>query len=212
MGLYQTVLGKVKDLFPGDTVRIQENGEWADFTIVGSGLLGGGDNGVLVIRKELMPASTYFFASAEYEGSTPDRWLSYGYLSILQESIVPHIIPATLTCWDEFNKQSKTISRKCFLLSATEMGFTDSSRIAVEGTAISYFGTAETRKATLFGSPAPYGTRSPMKAAMGNSVHINAVASDGTWIFHPVLLYPLPIRPAFIISGDLSWDMYRRLS
>ena len=211
MSLYQHTMGRVQELFPGDTLKLQEGGEWVDFVVAGKGLLGTAEGDALLVRKELLPPCTYFFASAEYEGSTPDRWLSYGYLNALQDSAREGLAPATLTCWDEFHKEQKILTRRCFLLSATELGFVDESRVPVEGTAIPYFGEDSARAAQFVGSPAPYGTRTPMKASLGNSVHIISVGTTGEQLSHPVLLYTLPVRPALVLRGDVAWDMYRRI-
>ena len=211
MSLYQHTMGRVQELFPGDTLKLQEGGAWVDFVVAGKGLLGTAEGDALLVRKELLPPCTYFFASAEYEGSTPDRWLSYGYLNALQRAAQKALVPAALPCWDEFHKLSKTLVRRCFLLSATELGFVDESRVPVEGTAIPYFGEDSARAAQFVGSPAPYGTRTPMKASLGNSVHIISVGTTGEQLSHPVLLYTLPVRPALVLRGDVAWDMYRRV-
>lgn len=205
------VLGKVGDLFAGDILRIPENGEPTDYVVIGKGLMGTGTNDALLFRREPIAPINYVFASAEYQDSAPDKWLSHGYVNILPDKVRAAIVPATLTCWDEFNKVSKTLKRKCFLLSATELGFVDASRIAVEGTAIPYFSSNDMRKTTYFGAPAPYGTRTPMKSSVGNSVHIISVGSDGTQLTHPVYLYTLPLRPAMIISADAKYDLYRQI-
>ena len=139
----------------GETLRIRENGEFQDFTVIARGTHGTNEADTLVIRRDLLAPCTYFFASAEYEGSTPDRWLSYGYLNTLQDSVRVNLVPASLPCWDEFHKEQKTLVRRCFLLSATELGFVDESRVPVEGTAIPYFANDAARVAQLAGE---YGT------------------------------------------------------
>ncbi len=194
----------------GETLRIRENGEFQDFTVIARGTHGTNEADTLVIRRDLLAPCTYFFASAEYEGSTPDRWLSYGYLNTLQDSVRVNLVPASLPCWDEFHKEQKTLVRRCFLLSATELGFVDESRVPVEGTAIPYFANDAARVAQRFGQALPYGTRTPMKSVIGNSVHIISVGASGEQLSHPVLLYELLTRPAMILRGSLTYDAATR--
>lgn len=201
LGTVKTAAGTVADLAVGDVLRIRENGGLAGWTVIAKGAHGTGENDALCLRVSLLAPCTYFFGSAEYENSTVDRWLSHGYLHALSDAARAALVPAALPCWDEFNKQSKSITRLCFLLSATELGFVDAERIAVEGTAIPYFAGNAQRAASYFGDPAPYGTRSPMKSSMGGSVHIISVGPTGEQLSHPVLLYTLPVRPAVIVSG-----------
>lgn len=200
----------LSDLEFGEIVRIKEFGQCQDFIVVGRATHGTGENDTLVIRRDLLQPVTYLFGPAEYENSTVDRWLSYGYLTSIESGIRAKIKPATLSCWDEFHKEQKTIKRQCFLLSATEFGFTDATYFAVEGTAVPYFSTAS-RVASHYGVVLPYGTRSAMKSSMGNSVHIIAVGSDGEWSMHAVMLYQLLVRPAMILDGSLEFDDYRQV-
>ena len=201
----------LSDLDFGEIVRIKESGQYQDYIVVGRGTHGTGENDTLVIRRDLLFPTTYFYATAEYANSTPDLWLSFSYIAALESKIRTAIKPATLSCWDEFHKEQKTIKRQCFLLSATEFGFTDATYFAIEGTAVPYFSTAASRVALHFGVALPYGTRTAMKSSMGNSVHIIAVGSDGEWSMHAVMLYQLLVRPAMILDGSLEFDDYRQV-
>lgn len=206
MGTVKTAAGTVADLSVGDVLRIRENGGLAGWTVIAKGTHGAGVNDALCLRVSLLAPCTYFFGSAEYANSTVDRWLSHGYLHALSDAARAALVPAALPCWSEFNKTQKTIQRVCFLLSATELGFTDAERIAVEGTAVPYFAGNAQRAASYFGDPAPYGTRSPMKSSMGGSVHIISVGSTGEQLAHPTMLYQLPVRPAVVLSAEAGLD------
>lgn len=206
MDTVKAAASTVADLAVGDVLRMRENGGLAGWTVIAKGAHGTGANDALCLRVSLLAPCTYFFGSAEYANSTVDRWLSHGYLHALSDAARAALVPAVLPCWDEFNKQSKSITRLCFLLSATELGFVDAERVAVEGTAIPYFAGNAQREASYFGDPAPYGTRSPMKSSMGGSVHIISVGSTGEQLAHPTMLYQLPVRPAVVLSAEAGLD------
>lgn len=208
---YRYASGKVAELFPGDTVRLRESGVPTDYLVLAKGTHGAGENDALAIRKELLAPCYYFFASAEYQDSTVDRWLSHGFVNTYSDGVRAALVPATLDCWDEFHKEEKTLERVCFLLSATEFGFTSSTNIAVEGTAVPYFSSDASRVAQYVGTAMPYGTRTAMKSSIGNSVHIISVGAEGAWLSHATGLYRLFTRPAVILSGDAVFDIDREI-
>lgn len=204
-------MGLMSSLTAGATVRLKENGSYQDFIVAGTATHGSGTTDKLVVRRDLLAPCYYTFGSAAYKDSSVDRWLAHGYVNTLSDTVRAAIIPATLTCYDEFNKVTETIKRTVFLLSATEMGCTNATYFKTEGTAVELFTSDASRIAYRFGEALPYGTRTPMiDPTGGNSVHIINIGSTGEWLTHPVNLYQLLTRPALILSGNLYFDSNTR--
>ena len=93
-----------------------------------------------------------------------------------------------------------TISRKAFLLSATELQLTISEGIPVEGTGITYFNTNARRVSRFRGSTTNYWTRSTNNAT-SNAAYVSA---GGTFAVAVASSPSLGIRPAFTLPGTLE--------
>lgn len=156
------------------------------------------------VLSEQMPYNESTQDSGYYENSLIDAYLDSEFLRVfpdgLREQIVDSSIVITYTdslqvCGDE----TTTITRKVFLLSHTELGLTEHAAATVEGLALKYFSTPQSRMATNdSGTAAGWWLRSAY-TVYGNTAWClsGKAVTGGEGVY-----YANGIRPAFCLSGD----------
>ncbi len=126
-------------------VYLQEDGVFTPFIVV----TGDYNGNVLLVREDVLPLPRRINEySSFYENSEIDQYLNQEYLHSIaeKEQILTSQIDITEDNAIGFSgNEIKTIERKVFLLSLTELGCDDSYNAAVEGKPIIYFETPKNR-------------------------------------------------------------------
>lgn len=138
-----------------DTVYLPENGKYAPFLMLSADY---GGNALLLRRDalpELRPFNDY---SAAYEDCAIDRWLNGEYaqrLDAIRDLIKPsEIVVTDADALGASGNAVKTLTRKIFLLSCAETGFTNLVNAGKEGSVLPYFNAPENRTARRENGPA----------------------------------------------------------
>ena len=175
----------ITDLNVGDSVYLKETGVLREYIIVQKGrpstAYDASCDGIWLMRKELyklfeLPATQVYGADnyiCNYTGFEADTECVNFYnteLFLYDSIIINATIPSRTGAGSapNWNQQNATIQRKCFLLSAKEMGFQDSALnicYPSNSAKLSYFGfgslvSTEERKGYYNGSVYPWITRS----------------------------------------------------
>lgn len=157
----------------------------------------------LVCRKDLNDTRQWDSNNNDYATSDIDAWLNGTYLDIVDAGIRSQIAAVNIkSSTGNGTYNVRDLSRKAFLLSYTEVGFSENSRAKIEGTALPYFGSSARRIANYRGSPAYWWLRSP---CIGGSDRTWLVTSAGTSDDYPVLGY-YGSRPAFTLPADMLFN------
>ena len=188
----------------GTLIRINESGVGLNFYLAKhdyeSGLNGSGRE--LMVRqryhsKRAIQSGDY----ANYHDSPGDVWLNNDYKSLL-DSVVQEMISTTNFYYTEWtslyaSRPVKQLSRSVFLLSATEMGCTD-SKANVEGTALSIAGILSPCYDSSGANATAIWTRSPTNSSgMLVAWHIETTGAFDT---HP-FTWSNGIRPCFTLPS-----------
>lgn len=193
---------KLADATPGTIVKINENGNPTKFLVLQHGYPNAGSANTLLLRKDLFPQKLAWGTSAlrDYENGSIDTYLTQEYLLMLPSSLKEKIPEVGIACTrvdPGESPVSKTIVRKGFLLSATELNFVDASA-PVEGYPIAYFVATTDRIALYNGEAGSYWTRTP-KTNSANATW--SVQPDGSMaaVAYSVTYY---LRPAFCLPSE----------
>ena len=196
--LYQTT-SPLSDLSDGDTFYLNESGSPIEFIKLKENYEGSGRT--LVLRKDLYDARAWHSSNVNaYATSAIDTWLNTTYFGLLdpdvQEAISAVTIPYTP---GNGNNTVSTLSRKVFLLSETEFGFSYAV-INEEGTAITYFATDSDRIAYLSDVATSYWSRSPR---IDGTTVASGVATGGGY-YDTAVSGSIGSRPAFTLPAELA--------
>ena len=153
---------------------------------------------VLLLRQEILPEDLPFASddSAYYAESSVDAYLSGEFLRQFPQQLREQICDTEIEICCRFPDNSRTecISRRAFLLSATEVGI-DLAMVTPEGTPLAWFRSRAHHPALQEGNPADWWLRSAYTADRGLAWHIQAngtLGGSGVWI-------PSGIRPAICL-------------
>lgn len=183
---------------PGSLVKISENGALVNFLVLCHDYPAQGRT--LLLRNDLYDTRTWGSNNA-YESSEIDTWLGGTYLDLLDPLVSAQISQVEIACTrGNGNTTVSTLSRRVFLLSYTEMGF--SAKYAkIEGTAIPYFDSNEKRIAYLDGTATLWWLRSPHTNTKTNAWRI---ANNGTGALSNNVTTSCGSRPAFTLPSDIG--------
>lgn len=186
----------------GSTVKIKVNGAAKDFIIVHQGLpssaYDASCNGVWVVMKDIYTTST-FGNNNSYKDSGIHTYLNGTFYNLIDSKIraaikqvkIPYINSGT-------QSGANGLSTKVFLLSGTEVGFSNVSYMNTEGTKLAYFDSASKRIAYNGSSAAAWWLRSPH---ISTSSYVWLVKSDGSGDDWGYGTYG--VRPAFVLPSSL---------
>ena len=191
----------------GSIVKIKVNGAAKDFIIVHQGLpssaYDASCNGVWVVMKDIYTTMKWDGSNNDYLNSDMTAYLNGTFISLIDADIRNAIkqvkIPYTNYSNNNVMSGSNGLSCKVFLLSGTEVGFSDVSCMNTEGAKLSYFDSASKRVAYNGSSAAVWWLRSP-RANISGSVWL--VESDGSydyWNYNNTY----GVRPAFVLPSTL---------
>ena len=192
----------------GSTVKIKVNGAAKDFIIVHQGkpssIYDDSCNGTWVLLKDIYTTST-FGNSNSYKDSSIHSYLNSTFYNLIDSDIRAVIKQVKLPYTNGTGSGGSVasgasgFSTKVFLLSGTEVGFSDVGYMNTEGAKLSYFDSASKRVAYNGSSAAVWWLRSPY--ASGTSL-IWGVKSDGSsdyWLYND----SYGVRPAFVLPSSL---------
>ncbi|MDR0425314.1 MAG: DUF6273 domain-containing protein [Clostridiales Family XIII bacterium] len=185
----------------GYTVYISEDGAFAPYLVLARNYGGS----VLLLREEPLEAPmAYNDYAGYYEGSSIDAYLCGSFLDSLQPEVKGSIRDSEITITAESSlgvagSDVKTIVRKVFLLSYTEIGQASSSVANVEGRALKYFKEPSHVIAYKGGEAASWWLRTSY-TWYGNSAW--GVGPEGS-LGGGAVYEPNGIRPAFCVDGSL---------
>lgn len=190
------------------TLYIKENDVYVPYIVISDDYGGG----VLVVRKYLLDAHTHFNAQKSYgsaggyyPNSHVDQYLTDVFLpqlsAAMQEAILQTPVEVstvrTVTSGGAVG-ETETISRKVFLLSATEMNI-KTGMAGREGKALSYFKNSKSYVVcTEDGQADAYWLRS---AYLWDDIQAWVIGADGKYGGGSVSL-SYSLRPAFCLSKD----------
>ena len=181
------------NLTAGSTLKIVENNTPVQFLVLQHGYPSSGGGNTLLLRKNIY-SNMKFGGSGAYSGSTVDNFLTNNYLLLLDSTVRSSLVRVSIPCYSV--GQTSNIDRSIFLLSGTELGFSTSS-MPIEGTAIPYFASNESRIAYLNQTVSPYWTRS---ISTNTSRYSWYVLSTGTY-YNDFNNSSIGVRPAFCLPG-----------
>ena len=200
----------------GSIVKLKENGTLVDFLVVHQGkpssLYDSSCDGTWLLRKDLHSSRVWEADNVnKYESSDIDTWLNGDYLKMFDSNIqnavkqvkIPYRSGGGSGGTDRSG--SSGLSRKIFLLSGYEVGWTTSTSSAFphDGDVLDYFkglsSVDSKRIAYLNGSAAFWWLRSP---DTGRTNRVLGVLSDGDW-YRNNANSSYGIRPALILPSTL---------
>jgi len=188
----------------GSTLKIAENGVPVQFLVLQHVYPNADSANTLLLRKDLVTQTSNWKNANSYPlafvDGPIDGYLNNDYLSLLGasvKSLIPEITIACTIAPDYVSANPTTISRKIFLLSATELGGSKNT-IPVEGTHIAYFDSDEKRIATRNSIAADWWTRTPVIRSSARAMLITASGLESD----RAPATQLGIRPAFCLPND----------
>ena len=154
----------------GSIVKIKENGTPVNFIVLQHGYPTSGNGRTLLLREGLYNTRIFDSSNNDYASSDIDAWLNGTYLNLIDADIRSQIAAVNIkSSTGNGTYNVRDLSRKVFLLSYTEVGFSGSSYAKVEGTALSYFNSNSKRIAYLNGSATFWWLRSPSTNLAGRA-------------------------------------------
>ena len=187
----------------GSIVKIKVNGAAKDFIIVHQGLpssaYDASCNGVWVVMKDIYTTST-FGNNNSYKDSDIHTYLNGTFYNLIDSKIRAAIKQVKIPYTNSgIQSGANGLSTKVFLLSGTEVGFSNVSYMNTEGTKLAYFDSASKRIAYNGSSAAVWWLRSPDTS---DSSYVWYVLTDGS---HYISWYygSYGVRPAFVLPSTL---------
>ena len=187
----------------GSIVKIKVNGAAKDFIIVHQGLpssaYDASCNGVWVVMKDIYTTST-FGNNNSYKDSGIHTYLNGTFYNLIDSKIRAAIKQVKIPYTNSgIQSGANGLSTKVFLLSGTEVGFSNVSYMNTEGTKLAYFDSASKRIAYNGSSAAIWWLRSPYTDDGSN---VWGVYTDGSrYISWYIDSYG--VRPAFVLPSEL---------
>lgn len=221
----------------GSIVNLKENGVSQDFYVAQQGYPTAGNGRTLLVRRFVFDYRQWHSSGVNaYATSSIDSWLNSTYLGLLPTDIQGRIaavnIPYTPGNGD---KTVGTLSRRVFLLSATELGFStqnaniEGSTLGITNTLVAATTSTGAAANTWTRTPYPFDNTDVFIVATDRGLHatmsqgINAsrpaftlpdalsVTDDGTVIVNtaPTVPDPITVSPSQLITGQpitISWN------
>ena len=187
----------------GSIVKIKVNGAAKDFIIVHQGLpssaYDASCNGVWVVMKDIYTTST-FGNNNSYKDSGIHTYLNGTFYNLIDSKIRAAIKQVKIPYTNSgIQSGANGLSTKVFLLSGTEVGFSNVSYMNTEGTKLAYFDSASKRIAYNGSSAAIWWLRSPRTY---NSNNVWSVYTGGSYSYN-WYNNSYGVRPAFVLPSEL---------
>ena len=188
----------------GSIVKIKVNGASKDFIVVQQGnpntsTYDSSCNGTWLLMKDIYTTST-FGNNNSYKDSGIHTYLNGTFYNLIDSKIRAAIKQVKIPYTNSgIQSGANGLSTKVFLLSGTEVGFSNASYMNTEGTKLAYFDSASKRIAYNGSSAAIWWLRSPFTY---NNYYVWGVNTDGSghynWYSHSY-----GVRPAFVLPSEL---------
>lgn len=208
------------DLAVGNSVFLKVNGVLTEFLIVNKGIPGNSSlydascDGVWLLMKDVYENRAYNTSNDPlYYNSQLHSYLNSTFLSLLDANVIDLIHQAVLPiAQNSSNKYIIGMSAKIFLLSGTEVGWTN-QYMAVEGAKLDYFvadyAGNSTRAAYMDGVSSGWSLRSANSDDRHWGVFSATQNSNypaGYVSFNHVPSYAYGVRPALIVPHNVLFD------
>ena len=191
------------NLTAGSTLKIVENNVPTQFLVLKLGYPTVDDANVLLLRKDLYGEMAFGNSSA-YSGSTVDNWCQGVYTMLIEESVRNQMVEVSIA------SNGASISRKAFILSATELGYSGFVG-AVEGTAIPYFNNNASRIAQYNGAATDYFTRTANGGMVflvpANGGDLTIISPNGTRCARPAFCLPFTVQVSLEPDADGDYTL-----
>ena len=188
----------------GSNVKIKVNGASKDFIVVQQGnpntsTYDSSCNGTWLLMKDIYTTST-FGNNNSYKDSSIHTYLNGTFYNLIDSNIRAAIKQVKIPYTNSgIQSGANGLSTKVFLLSGTEVGFSNVSYMNTEGTKLAYFDSASKRIAYNGSSAAIWWLRSPYTSSSDNVWDVDADGSnDLNWYDNSC-----GVRPAFILPSTL---------
>ena len=188
----------------GSNVKIKVNGASKDFIVVQQGnpntsTYDSSCNGTWLLMKDIYTTST-FGNNNSYKDSSIHTYLNGTFYNLIDSNIRAAIKQVKIPYTNSgIQSGANGLSTKVFLLSGTEVGFSNVSYMNTEGTKLAYFDSASKRIAYNGSSAAIWWLRSPYTSSSDNVWDVDADGSnDLNWYDNSY-----GVRPAFILPSTL---------
>lgn len=188
-------------------VRVAEDQVLKDYLVLKHNYENSG--GTLLLRKNLHSQRTWSTTSNAYAVSNIDGWLNMNFHSLFNMVVNNCIFDVDIRYTvGNGNATVSTLTRKVFLLSATEVGLSGSV-INVEGSPVPYFSSSDSRIATTAGSStgAIWWTRSPRINRTDQAIFVGETGGLGY-----VSVGSQYIRPAIVLFAGTKINADMTLS
>ena len=184
----------------GSIVKIKENGAQTDFIVLNHGYPAGGRT--LLLRKDIHSIRAWDSKSNSYSTSDIDVWLNGEYLNSIDPAIRAQVVEVSIAYTiSSHNWVLSILSKKVFLLSYTEVGFSGSAYAKVEGSPLAYFDSDSRRIGYLNGAATGWWLRSPDKRNDERSWSVNSRGVSGMGTVTDANI--TGVRPAFTLSSSI---------
>lgn len=210
---------QARDVEVGNSVYLNESGSYVEYFVVNQGIPSNSSlydsscNGTWLLRKDIHSEVKWYSGSNYrnvYENSLVDTFLKGDFLNSLgdiEKSTIKQVkIPYRYNGGNSGTDRSGAngLSRKAFLLSMLELGFSKTSDLPNDGAALTYFSDNTNAKRIAYrnGSQNNYWTRSPSASSSmaawqilysGSSQAVNVDFDNG-------------VRPALILPFNAEFD------
>lgn len=188
----------------GSIVKIKVNGASKDFIVVQQGnpntsTYDSSCAGTWLLMKDIYTTST-FGNNNSYKDSSIHTYLNGTFYNLIDSNIRAAIKQVKIPYTNSgIQSGANGLSTKVFLLSGTEVGFSNASYMTTEGTKLAYFDSASKCIAYNGSSAAIWWLRSP-RTYSGNGVWY--VDTDGSYNYG-WYYYSYGVRPAFVLPSEL---------
>lgn len=198
----------------GATVKLNINGTPTEFLVINQGLpsssYDSSCNGTWLLAKNIYEKRAWGGSNNTYTSSDIHTYLNSTFLQlfdpeiqeVIQTAKVPYINGTGSTT--SASTGTNGLTAKIFLLSATELGLSNTSYITVCGTAFSYFSSNATRVAYYNGSTSTWYTRSPRRSNTNYVIGVSTSGAISTSTSRTSTT--IGVRPALILPSDLEVD------
>ena len=191
----------------GKTVKIAVGGKDYDWLVVHQGLpssaYDASCNGVWVVMKDIYTTMKWDDSNNDYLNSDMTAYLNGTFYNLIDSNIRAAIKQVKIPYTNSgIQSGANGLSTKVFLLSGTEVGFSNASYMNTEGTKLAYFDSASKRIAYNGSSAASWWLRSPYTLT---SNYVWYVRPDGSRYYSSSGI-SYGVRPALILPKDVLVD------
>ena len=193
----------------GSIVKIKVNGASKDFIVVQQGnpntsIYDSSCAGTWLLMKDIYTTST-FGNNNSYKDSSIHTYLNGTFYNLIDSNIRAAIKQVKIPYQNGTGSEgslatgSNGLSAKVFLLSGTEVGFSNASYMTTEGTKLAYFDSASKCIAYNGSSAAIWWLRSPYTYSNGNVWRVGTDGSGNYYWYGS----SCGVRPAFVLPSEL---------